>query len=246
MNRAEVMVRLLDMKLNKYIRYFIHCLAFVVICGASVTFTKANPLIPKCFVSGKILSPTEAVIPYVTVSLSSEDKLGEKFSGISDDLGQYKIEVSSGSYNVSLSKKFQEELFVDYRRSEIVVTCKTNIEINIYPWSEISRKYKGNIIPAFQYDSFRIKKGKDFLPKVTISYVTYNKTLEANIYKNVVLSFNIYTIKAQSITVDKKTNLFTAFSGWFEDGSRRRNFSKLVFSVEHNNYSTLQILESIE
>jgi hypothetical protein len=221
-------------------KFFCFCVTLGLILGVFPTSLRTNVPESACLVSGRVLSPVDASILDVTLTFISQDKPANKFSVASDKNGQYQIELLGGKYNVFLTKKFQEELFKGFQRSEIIVDCKNNREINIYPWSEISRPYKDNIVPDFRYDIFKIKEKNLILPKVVISYAIHNKTRGNDIYEIALMTFGVHTVKAKTLSVKKKDRLFTAVNGWIEDGEKRMNFSKLVFSIKSDG---LQITE---
>lgn len=229
--------------INKYIKFFSDCLALGIIFVLFTISLRANVLETKCFVSGTILSFDDAVVPEITIRFIS-NKSKKEFSTIADKDGHYRIELLKEAYEVILTRKFQEELFKGYKRSEIVLNCKNNIEVNIYPWSEISRPDKGNIVPDFRYDIFNIKEKNLILPKIVISYAIHNKTRRNDIYEIALLTFGVHTVKTKTLTVKKKDRLFTAVNGWIEDGEKRRNFSKLVFSIKSDGLQITELEEA--
>jgi hypothetical protein len=200
-----------------------YAILFVWICLSSFSATSVfaqNTDRAECLLSGRVLDLQDAVVPGKVILRKGTVYL----STTADQTGNFQFKVEPGSYEILIVKGLD---FWNYLRSEIKVTCKLDVSVNLYVLPECV-SYGCDRLGA-HFDVFTNKKSRD--SDVVVAYFDHREQEDSEVYSNVVLTFNEITVRAKEIEINKKTKKVVARDGWMESGLSRQTFTDYEINI---------------
>ena len=227
-----------------------------------VGFIFAQPL---AAISVRQESPTTAVLKGTVFDLSREAVvLGEKvvvenlqtgqvWKLTTDDAGTYSVSVPAGTYSLTTEGSHWS---LPFRRAPFQLHSGSTSTVNIVLSPRILTIAlivgKGKSIewaPPQRYGSFAIPGASSDLVKLLIQYETKRTLKDRTVYKWTKLSFDLVTVYADELVLDRKTLRLSAFGRvMVEDGKQRRqlpsaaiHFKDGKIIVEHERETTASV-----
>jgi hypothetical protein len=199
-------------------------LAIVAVCFSLIAAppradAQVELLKSECGVHGTVVNIERAVWPNVEVTYSS---LGSKQVAVTDENGDYQVQLSPGIYNVTV--RFGLFNVPNFERSKVVHLCPETLIINlwIHPWC------------ASGCDDHAYSKtfGSDWTGgshQAVLTYLSSKKSKLGLVYKSALLTYKNQTLFADEITTDSKHRLINAKGNVvFENGTTQETYEQMI------------------
>lgn len=200
---------------------------------APVCYAQPRDGIIGCGVKGAVLDENGFAILGTNVSFSGKNKV--EVAKQKDD-GSYEVRLENGVFNIGIREKHNN---YKYRRAKIYISCEDETKellINIYPFGR--RVSYGDESPEHRFEVIPFSKLKPNLD-VVVAYLKKRSGTKKVTYKSAMITYDKFTIFAESISVDVTSQTVTIpRNGWIEDGTGRRKFDSLTFTIDEKGLTT--------
>jgi len=210
-------------------RFFIRIFLVLYIFGVGISYSQPSAN-DQCLVKGLVLDDQGNV--FLGLDIEFFDGVEKKVAKAHEN-GSYEITLKRGVYEIGIWQKYD---YYAYKRAKINLSCDPEIKeltINIYPFGK--RVSYGDKSPEYKFDTIKLGKLEDD-SDIVVAYLKKKRMSKSrSVYESAMLTFDRFTISAESIVIDPVSRTFVAHgNGWIEDGKQRREFNDLAFVINKN------------